>query len=129
MEKAESITNENLLKSDDSDIKVIDHTIFHILMRIIQLILLLLGLICVCFVIGKYCFLVSSISNTRIENEKIIQKINKIKNESVYLNSLLNSEIQKQNELKKKVNILITNIYIIHLFNAINNNYYFIADP
>ena len=29
MEKAESITNENLLKSDDSDIKVIDHTIFH----------------------------------------------------------------------------------------------------
>ena len=58
MEKAESITNENLLKSDDSDIKVIDHTIFHILMRIIQLILLLLGLICVCFVIGKYCFLV-----------------------------------------------------------------------
>ena len=109
MEKAESITNENLLKSDDSDIKVIDHTIFHILMRIIQLILLLLGLICVCFVIGKYCFLVSSISNTRIENEKIIQKINKIKNESVYLNSLLNSEIQKQNELKKKVNILITN--------------------
>ena len=44
-----------------------------------------------------------------IENEKIIQKINKIKNESVYLNSLLNSEIQKQNELKKKVNILITN--------------------
>ena len=129
MEKAESTTNENLLKSDDSDIKVIDHTIFHILMRIIQLILLLLGLICVCFVIGKYCFLVSSISNTRIENEKIIQKINKIKNESVYLNSLLNSEIQKQNELKKKVNILITNIYIIHLFNAINNNYYFIADP
>ena len=109
MEKAESITNENLLKNDDSDIKVIDHTIFHILMRIIQFILLLLGLICVCFVIGKYYFLVSSIKKTRIENGKIINKINEIKKESSYLSSLLNSEIQKQNELKQKLNIIISN--------------------
>ena len=74
MEKAESITNENLLKSDDSDIKVIDHTIFHILMRIIQLILLLLGLICVCFVIGKYCFLVSSISKLELKMKRSFKR-------------------------------------------------------
>lgn len=100
--------DETLVKSDDEDneVKIIKHKILHLIIRITQIALVFLTLVCVILVVWKFWRLLGIIKRTEEENSDILDKVSAIQHESTELNIVLRKELDVQNKLIEKITIL-----------------------
>lgn len=100
--------NEVLSKSDndDNEVKIIQHKILHLVIRVTQIAMMFLTFVCVVFVVWKFLLFLEFIRRMDEENGSILDKVSIIQHESTELNIMLRKELDVQNQLIEKIAML-----------------------